>query len=84
MMITELTPIYDGRKSFYGKAMVSHDGNKRSLLSYGTKAATIDSAGAVVHDTHSATTLRHIKEFLRQNGYHASCKSQIIMDYVPA
>ena len=82
MMITELTPIYDSRASFYGKAIVEKDGDKLTLSSYGTKVATIDSAGAVVYDTHSATTLRHIKEFLRQHGYHAGSKSQIVRDYM--
>ena len=81
-MITELMPIYDSRASFYGKATVKTDGDKRSLLSYGTKVATIDSASAVVYDTHSATTLRHIKEFLLQNGYQAGSKSQIVRDYM--
>ena len=81
MMVTELTPIYDARASFYGKAMVSHDGDKLTLLSYGTKVATVDSAGAVVRDTYSATTLRHIKEFLRHNGYKADSKAQVVRGY---
>lgn len=81
-MITELTPIYDSRASFYGKAAVKTDVDELTLLSYGTKVATINSVGAVVYGTYSATTLRHIKEFLRQNGYQADSKSQVVMDYM--
>ena len=81
-MITELTPIYDSRASFYGKAAVKTDVDELTLLSYGTKVATINSVCAVVYGTYSATTLRHIKEFLRQNGYQADSKSQVVMDYM--
>lgn len=82
MKYTELTPIYDSRASFYGKAMVKTVGGELTLLSYNTKVATINSAGAVVYDIYSATTLRHIKEFLRQSGYEASSKSQVVRDYM--
>ena len=30
---------------------------------------------------HSATTLRHVKEFLRQEGFTADTKGQILRDY---
>ena len=55
-----------------------------SLLSYGTLVATIYDGQAKVYSTHSATTLRHIKDFLRQNGFRADTKSQIERDYVDA
>ena len=69
----ELTPQYDSRASFYGKARVEIEGTTKRLISYNTHVASIkdcdDGLGmrAMVFDTYSATTLRHIKEFLKQN-----------------
>lgn len=83
-MQTELEAIYDARKSFYGKAIVTLNNGVMALWSYGTLAATIYDGQAKVYSTHSATTLRHIKEFLRQNCYHAATKAQIERDYVDA
>lgn len=80
-MITELTPVYDTRKSFYGKAHVITEGNRITLRSYSTNVAYIEGGKAVVHGTYSNTTLRHIKDFLRQNGFEASSKAQIEADY---
>jgi hypothetical protein len=73
---------YDSRASFYGKARVEVDdqGIKR-LISYTTHVASIIGGRAVVFDTYSATTLRHIKEFLRQNGFKADNAKQIMKDY---
>lgn len=77
----ELQPLYDGRKSFYGKAFVERWGTDKGcqlvLRSYGTvvaKVTPITSIGvypaifdvAVDMDELSATTLRHVKEFLAQ------------------
>lgn len=77
----ELQPLYDGRKSFYGKAFVerwgTENGTQLVLRSYGTKVAQvtpITSTGtypaiydvAVNMGVLSATTLRHVKEFLAQ------------------
>lgn len=77
----ELQPLYDGRKSFYGKAFVERWGTDKGtqlvLKSYGTvvaKVTPITSIGvyptiydvAVNMDVLSATTLRHVKEFLAQ------------------
>ena len=83
-MQTELKAIYDSRKSFYGKAIVTSNNGVVSLWSYGTLVATIYDGQAKVYSTHSATTLRHIKDFLRQNGFRADTKSQIERDYVDA
>lgn len=77
----ELQPLYDGRQSFYGKAFVERWGTENGmqlvLKSYGTvvaKVTPITSIGvypaicdiAVNMDVLSATTLRHVKEFLAQ------------------
>ena len=64
----ELRPIYDSRDSFYGKATIIEDGGKKVLQSYWTKVAYISKDKIVVNPNAnlSQTTLRHIKEFLRQ------------------
>lgn len=79
--MSELQPLYDGHKSFYGKAVVElwtyEKGIFYVLRSYGTTVATVTptSACGAVPETYevkvamgllSATTLRHVKEFLAQ------------------
>lgn len=91
----ELLPIYDARKSFYGKARVTVDGfdgfggwikapGEKYLYSYNTVVCYID-AENTVHLlpawNYSATTLRHVKEFLKQNGRKAENAAQIRKDY---
>jgi len=67
-----LEPIYDGAKSFYGKANVftSYDNGNvvMELISYTTLVAKIEDGRAYVKGSYSRTTTRHIKEFLLQNG----------------
>ncbi|UQT00861.1 hypothetical protein [Enterococcus phage vB_OCPT_SDS2] len=83
MNMNELECIYDSRKSFYGKANLVKEENGISLYSYDTKVATIYTNGlAKVFGTYSQTTLRHIKEFLKQNGLKADTKKQIEKDYM--
>jgi len=87
---TELKAIYDGRQSFYGKAHIRTDRDGLTLISYETEVAKIVNknhgysipAYAIIYGTYSATTLRHIKEFLKQNGFKAESKAQIIKDYL--
>ena len=77
----ELQPLNDGHKSFYGKAFVerwdTENGMRYVLKSYGTVAAKVTPISAwdtkqevfsvEVGMKHlSATTLRHVKEFLAQ------------------
>lgn len=77
----ELQPLYDGRKSFYSKAFVerydTENGMRYVLKSYGTVVATVTPISAwdtkqevfrveVGMEYLSATTLRHVKEFLAQ------------------
>nr|DAO91722.1 MAG TPA: hypothetical protein [Caudoviricetes sp.] len=77
----ELTPLNDGRKSFYGKAFVERYGTENGiqyvLKSYGTVVARVTPINAcdtvqevfrveVGMEYLSATTLRHVKEFLAQ------------------
>ena len=79
----ELCPYYDSAQSFYGKARVIEIENDVFLMSYETIVAFYnrDTRIAKVFDTYSATTLRHIKEFLRQSGFKAETKKQIENDY---
>ena len=78
-----LEPRYDARKSFYGKAQVDtgDKGDKNKLYSYGTLVAEMKDGKPVVYGTYSATTLRHIKDWLKQNGFRADTSKQIVADY---
>lgn len=78
---TELRPIYDGKKSFYKKANVREEEGKIILKSYHTDVCFIKNERAFINDVFSPTTLRHIKEFLKQNNFKADTKSQILKDY---
>lgn len=77
----EMQPLYDCHASFYGKALVerwsTENGTRYVLKSYGTVVARVTpiSACDTVPDVFrveigmrhlSATTLRHVKEFLAQ------------------
>ena len=77
----ELQPLYDHHQSFHGKAFVERwstgDGAQLVLRSYGTVAAKVTPAGGsdagqevfrveIGMEHLSATTLRHVKEFLAQ------------------
>lgn len=81
-MKRELKPIHDTRKSFYGKAKFEQLDNVKTLYSYHVKVAQIKNGKPEVFGTHSQTTLRHIKEFLQQNGFKAENKAQIVKDYI--
>lgn len=77
----QLQPVYDHHQSFYGKAFVERwstgNGTQLVLKSYGTVVAKVTPMGETGKDTEaylieigmehlSATTLRHVKEFLAQ------------------
>lgn len=76
----EMRPLYDGHASFYGKALVERwdtgHGMRYVLKSYGTVVARVTPTyadnEAEAYDVEigmnhlSATTLRHVKEFLAQ------------------
>jgi len=77
----KLQPRYERRKSFYGKAYVQQYDGRKVLRSYNTDVAEIRDGKAYVFGTYSQTTLRHIKEFLMQNGFKAENSKQIMKDY---
>ena len=66
----ELRPIYDSRKSFYGKALVIRSGEVSKLQSYSTIVAEYNHESRVfkVFGFYSPTTLRHLKDFAYQMG----------------
>lgn len=77
-----LEALHDSAKEFYGKAMVNEHNNVKTLYSYETRIAKIDNGNLTVYGTFSPTTLRHLKEFLKQNGFKAETKKQIEKDYM--
>jgi len=86
MRVYELSTQYDSRASFYGKAQVIEDDEgDLTLQSYSTKVAKLSTNKCPnfceVYGTYSQTTLRHIKEFLKQNGFRADNSKQIMADY---
>ena len=83
-MKTYLMPKYDARKSFYNKAVVEHTNNKATLYNYNTKVAEIENGKVKLFNAwdYSSTTLRHTKEFLKQNGFVADTKAQMQKEYL--
>lgn len=82
----ELTTQFDSRKSFYGNALVFQCSGYTELHSYGTPVARIYSVTGAVEllplwDS-SATTLRHVKEFIRQAGLYAGTKADLERNYL--
>lgn len=81
-----LEPRYDSRQSFYGKAYYTEPARDGSitLYSYETPVVRICADGEVellpAWD-YSQTTLRHVKEFLKQQGYSAGSKAEIARMY---
>ena len=82
--VSELSPQYDARKSFYGKAKVVTDSDGTQILySYNTPVVEIKNGKPILKAMwdSSATTLRHVKEFLKQNGFDIGSKAQLAKMY---
>lgn len=81
--IYDLKTQFDPRQSFYSKSQVDtgSDNSENKLYSYNTLVAEMVNGKPVVYNVESGTTLRHVKEWLRQNGFKAETKSQVIRDY---
>lgn len=83
----DLIPQYDAKASYHGKAKVTTIAGHKVLVSNGTNVASIitDRQGreqAYIFDPDmNGTALRHTKEFLRQNGFKADTKMQMLKDY---
>ena len=89
-----LNPEHDSRKSFYGKANVdvSDDGKVQTLISYNTPVCRIETLDngekkvtllrkGYLSWASSQTTLRHVKEFLKQNGCEAGSVKELAAKY---
>lgn len=74
---------FDSAKSFYGKAQVLENEQQeiKVLKSYNTFVCVIKGNHAFISDTYSSTTLRHIKEFLKQNGFKVGTKQELLKMY---
>ena len=70
-----LKPEYDSRASFYNKAETEDD----KLYSYGTLVAEIINGEPVLYPdwSYSQTTIRHVREWLKQHGFEAGSKAEI-------
>ena len=84
----DLKPQYDHRKSFYGKAWVDDKGNGTKVLySYHTPVVRIEDGKVTLLRkgylgwASSPTTLRHVKDFLKQNGFEAGSVNDIAKMY---
>ena len=82
--VYDMTPQYDARKSFYGKARVDVNGDEKTLYSYNTPVARISDGKVELLPRwdESQTTLRHVKEFLKQNGFEAGSLAQLRKTYL--
>ena len=83
-----LNPVYDSRKSFYGKAKIVTADGITTLYSYDTPVATLGPRfNTRPYPTlfgpwdETQTTLRLVKEFLRQHNFTADTKEQMRRDY---
>lgn len=83
--LVQLEPKFENVKSYYRKAYVRYyDNGDSALVSYGTLVAAIKNNRPRVYMIYSAATLRHIKEYLKQNGFEAKNKQQVLDNYFKA
>ena len=82
----ELKPKYDSAKSFYKKAIVLEWEriDCKQLQSYSTIVAEIKNGMAIVYGAYSRTTMRHIRDFLYQNGFKCNMsQKELLKEYNP-
>ena len=86
--VYDLGTQYDNRKSFYGKARVDvRDDGTQILYSYGCPVCRIEKGKVTLLNkgyrgwASSQTTLRHVKEFLKQNGFEAGSLRELAKMY---
>ena len=74
-----LETIYSTQKSFYGKATITELENGHKILtSYNTNVCELDKNNNIVEiGYYSKTTLKHVNEFLQQNGHKQMTKKEI-------
>lgn len=69
-MIVELKPKFDGKKSFYNKARLQIESDEITLISYNTPIIKLNKNNIMFlaqYEHLSSTTMRHLREFLRQS-----------------
>lgn len=75
-MLRELEAIYDRRKSFYHKAIIEEHDGKQTLYSYETPVLSLENGKVKrLWRGESATTMRHIYEFCKQNNVPMDLKT---------
>ena len=71
--VVNLQPTFSKQKSFYGKAKIIKADGANRLISYDTEIIEFDARGKrkmlCGPEALSNTTLKHLREFLRQFGY---------------
>lgn len=73
-----LMPKHTAQKDFNHKAVViDNENGTLQLKSYETIVAEIVKGDLRIHGWYSATTARHINEFLQQNGFETLTKSEM-------
>lgn len=79
---TNLNVVYGHTKSFYGKAKVLTNDSigYKALQSYSTIVAEIKNGIAIVYGAYSNTTMRHIRDFLYQNGFEANIPQKKLLE----
>lgn len=82
VILEELKPLFDSCKSYYKKAHVITQGEQKRLRSYDTIVCTIVGQQATITGTYSKTTVRHINEFLAQNGLKRGTKKELEKMYL--
>lgn len=77
--IYELSTRFDSRASFYGKAQVVIEGDTETLCSYSVPVVQKKGNTYLFSESWNAsdTTLRHVKEYLRQHGWSSMTKAEL-------
>ena len=73
----ELQPIYSNVKSFYGKAKIIRENGTIKLQSYNTIIAEIKNGKLHINGFYSATSRKHLREFMQQMGFRTGTKKQL-------
>lgn len=80
--VTELRAVYDSRVSFYGKAQVTAGNGVIELQSHFDRVARLENDELTIlpgaNHWWTATTGRHINDFVQQHGGSKMTKAQII------
>lgn len=73
----ELQPIYCSQKSFYSKAKIIRENGTIKLKSYDTIIAEIKNGKLHINGFYSATSTRHLREFMKQMGFEIGTKKEL-------